>query len=63
MSGGHDKYSTFFYRPHFIIAMVIGSGERQDKREEERPGEEEGRREGEKRSQGLAGGWREEGRE
>jgi len=43
--------------------MVIGSGERQDKREEERPGEEEGRREGEKRSQGLAGGWREEGRE
>jgi hypothetical protein len=38
VSGGHDKYSTFFYRPHFIIAMVIGSGESQEKREEQGPG-------------------------
>jgi len=24
-SSGHDKYSTFFYRPHFLIAMFLGT--------------------------------------
>eukprot|EP00286_Rhodomonas_abbreviata_P027655 CAMPEP_0181295584 /NCGR_PEP_ID=MMETSP1101-20121128/4227_1 /TAXON_ID=46948 /ORGANISM="Rhodomonas abbreviata, Strain Caron Lab Isolate" /LENGTH=430 /DNA_ID=CAMNT_0023400349 /DNA_START=74 /DNA_END=1363 /DNA_ORIENTATION=+ len=25
-SGGHDKYSLFFYRPHFLLALVAGYG-------------------------------------
>lgn len=24
VSGGHDKFSTFFYRPHFVSALIVG---------------------------------------
>eukprot|EP00961_Rhodomonas_salina_P116465 1567576-Rhodomonas_salina.4 len=26
VSGGHDKFSTFFYRPHFVSALIVGYG-------------------------------------